>query len=56
MSITPIADSGLVNMKKYSCMSVQYSRGCPFSCEFCDIIEIYGACRAKEQSKDPGGV
>jgi radical SAM superfamily enzyme YgiQ (UPF0313 family) len=42
LSTTPIADFGLVNMKRYSAMSVQYSRGCPFSCEFCDIIEIYG--------------
>ena len=42
MSIAPAPDFGLVNLKKYSCMSVQYSRGCPFSCEFCDIIEIYG--------------
>ena len=42
MSISPIPDFGLVDHKNYSCMSVQYSRGCPFSCEFCDIIEIYG--------------
>jgi hypothetical protein len=42
LSITPIADFGLADMKAYSAMSVQYSRGCPFSCEFCDIIEIYG--------------
>ena len=42
MSISPVPDFGLVDHKKYSCMSVQYSRGCPFSCEFCDIIEIYG--------------
>src|SRR5689334_23876944 len=42
LSLTPIPDFGLANLKKYSCMSVQYSRGCPFSCEFCDIIEIYG--------------
>jgi radical SAM superfamily enzyme YgiQ (UPF0313 family) len=52
MSITPIADFGLANMKKYSCMSVQYSRGCPFSCEFCDIIEIYGRVpRTKSNQK-----
>jgi radical SAM superfamily enzyme YgiQ (UPF0313 family) len=42
LAMTPIADFGLANLKRYSAMSVQYSRGCPFSCEFCDIIEIYG--------------
>src|SRR5436190_11769779 len=42
MSISPIPDFELADIKSYSCMSVQYSRGCPFSCEFCDIIEIYG--------------
>ncbi len=39
---TPVPDFGLVDMKHYSAMNVQYSRGCPFNCEFCDIIEIYG--------------
>lgn len=39
---TPIPDFGLIDMKHYSAMNVQYSRGCPFQCEFCDIIEIYG--------------
>ena len=42
LSMTPMADFHLANMKHYGAMSVQYSRGCPFSCEFCDIIEIYG--------------
>jgi len=42
LATTPIADFGLANLKRYSAMSVQFSRGCPFSCEFCDIIEIYG--------------
>ena len=39
---TPVPDFGLINHKNYSAMNVQYSRGCPFNCEFCDIIEIYG--------------
>src|SRR5829696_7244103 len=42
LAATPRAHFHLATLKRYSSMSVQYSRGCPFSCEFCDIIEIYG--------------
>src|SRR5690349_4997591 len=42
MALAPVPDFAIANLKQYSCMSLQYSRGCPFSCEFCDIIEIYG--------------
>ena len=42
LALTPPPDYRLIDLKAYSAMSVQYSRGCPFQCEFCDIIEIYG--------------
>jgi len=32
----------VTNFGDYTAMAVQFSRGCPFQCEFCDIIEIYG--------------
>jgi radical SAM superfamily enzyme YgiQ (UPF0313 family) len=42
LTIAPVPDFSLIDMRKYVAMNVQYSRGCPFNCEFCDIIEIYG--------------
>jgi radical SAM superfamily enzyme YgiQ (UPF0313 family) len=42
MSSSPLPDLSLIKLNRYSTMTVQYSRGCPFNCEFCDIIEIYG--------------
>ena len=32
----------LLDKKKYSSMCIQYSRGCPFNCDFCDITVLYG--------------
>ncbi|HEX9787616.1 MAG TPA: radical SAM protein, partial [Candidatus Binatia bacterium] len=32
----------LPDLNAYATMALQFSRGCPFKCEFCDIIEIYG--------------
>jgi radical SAM superfamily enzyme YgiQ (UPF0313 family) len=39
---TPVPLWSLINMKKYSSMNLQYSRGCPFNCEFCDITFLDG--------------
>ncbi len=46
---TPIPLFSLINMKHYSAMSLQYSRGCPFDCDFCDITVLNGH---KPRTKD----
>jgi radical SAM superfamily enzyme YgiQ (UPF0313 family) len=39
---SPVPRFDLLELDAYASMSIQYSRGCPFRCEFCDIIEIFG--------------
>jgi radical SAM superfamily enzyme YgiQ (UPF0313 family) len=45
---TPAPLWRLIKMRGYYSMNLQYSRGCPFTCEFCDITTLYGnSTRAK---------
>ena len=39
---TPIPLWDLVEVKNYAAMNIQYGRGCPFDCEFCDITSLFG--------------
>ncbi|GFM38227.1 B12-binding domain-containing radical SAM protein [Desulfovibrio psychrotolerans] len=39
---TPLPAWGLLKMRDYVSMALQYSRGCPFDCEFCDIVVMNG--------------
>jgi radical SAM superfamily enzyme YgiQ (UPF0313 family) len=39
---SPLPRYDLLNFAHYLFIGVQFSRGCPFNCEFCDIIELYG--------------
>lgn len=42
LALTPIPRWDLIDFRNYVTMSVQFSRGCPFNCEFCDIIVMNG--------------
>lgn len=50
VTYTPIPRFDLLDLEAYSDMAVQFSRGCPFQCEFCDIIVLYGR---KPRTKTP---
>ncbi|HZD77308.1 MAG TPA: cobalamin-dependent protein, partial [Acidobacteriaceae bacterium] len=53
MTCSPVPRYDLLRLDKYTSMPVQFSRGCPFQCEFCDIITIYGR---KPRAKTPAQI
>ncbi len=50
VTLSPIPRFDLLKLDQYFMMAVQFSRGCPFNCEFCDIISLYGR---KPRTKEP---
>lgn len=42
LALTPPPRWDLIRFKDYATMTLQFSRGCPFNCEFCDVIVMYG--------------
>jgi radical SAM superfamily enzyme YgiQ (UPF0313 family) len=51
VTLSPIPRYDLIKFRDYFHSAVQFSRGCPFNCEFCDIIELYGRV---PRTKTPG--
>jgi radical SAM superfamily enzyme YgiQ (UPF0313 family) len=39
---SPAPSWELLDMRRYAAMSLQYSRGCPFQCEFCNVTVLFG--------------
>jgi len=42
MHDSPLPRFDLLQVEQYRTMTIQFARGCPFNCEFCDIIVMYG--------------
>lgn len=42
LSKTPVPSWALVDLRKYATLNIQYSRGCPFNCDFCNVTTLFG--------------
>ncbi len=39
---SPLPDISILDISEYECMSIQFSRGCPFQCDFCNVTALLG--------------
>jgi radical SAM superfamily enzyme YgiQ (UPF0313 family) len=53
ITTTPLPDFNLIRQSDYLYSIIQYSRGCPFMCDFCDVTALYGR---KPRLKTPGQI
>lgn len=42
MHTSPAPDLSVIKLSDYDCMSIQFSRGCPFNCDFCNVTALLG--------------
>lgn len=48
LAASPIPRWDLIDLERYALMGIQYSRGCPYNCDFCDVTKLFGhAVRTK---------
>lgn len=53
LGLTPIPSWELIDLSNYRTLLVQFSRGCPFDCDFCDVVALFGR---RPRFKAPGQV
>ena len=51
ITTTPLPAWDILPMNDYTSMNIQYSRGCPYDCDFCDITVLYGR-RPRTKTKE----
>src|SRR5205814_1076620 len=53
MATSPLPRWDLLDMRQYACMGIQYTRGCPYDCEFCNVTALLGR---KPRTKEAGQI